>query len=87
MAKKNLKENPVQKKMDDVMDTKMSAIVVPVKTKKDKKPHISRFLIYTLCIILTLLSIMPFLIMVVNATRSTTEIQQHALSLIPSKYL
>lgn len=46
-----------------------------------------KFLIYLLCAILTVLSIMPFLIMVVNATRSTTEIQQHAISLIPSKYL
>ncbi len=30
---------------------------------------------------------MPFWIMIVNSTRSTTEIQQHAISLIPSKYL
>lgn len=30
---------------------------------------------------------MPFIIMIVNATRSTNEIQAHAVSLIPSKYL
>ena len=30
---------------------------------------------------------MPFVIMIINSTRSTYEIQQHAISLIPSKYL
>ena len=44
-------------------------------------------IIHIVCIILALLSIMPFWIMMVNATRSTTEIQQTAISLIPSKYL
>ncbi len=87
MAKKNKKGNPVQKKTNKAVDTKMSAIAVPAQLKKGKRPRVSKFLIYILCIILALLSIMPFLIMVVNATRSTTEIQQHALSLIPSKYL
>lgn len=43
--------------------------------------------IYLVCIILAILSIMPFWIMIVNATRSTTQIQQHAVSLIPSTYL
>ena len=55
-----------------------------------KKTNVSKaFLVfvYAVCILLTLLSIMPFLIMIVNATRSTTEIQQHAISLIPSSYL
>lgn len=42
---------------------------------------------YTLCIILTVLSIFPFVIMVVNATRTTHQIQQHAVSLIPGKAL
>lgn len=46
-----------------------------------------KVLIYVLCIVLTILSIMPFWIMVVNATRSTTQIQQHAVSLFPSTYL
>lgn len=44
-------------------------------------------LIYVVSIFLALLSIMPFWIMLVNATRSTTQIQQHAVSLIPSSYL
>ncbi|MDR0903410.1 MAG: carbohydrate ABC transporter permease [Ruminococcus sp.] len=42
---------------------------------------------YALCIFLTVLSILPFLIMFVNATRSTIDIQQHAVSLIPGGYL
>jgi multiple sugar transport system permease protein len=55
-----------------------------IKTKQNK---ILMIVIYIVCIILAVLSVMPFLIMIVNATRSTTQIQQHALSLIPSKYL
>lgn len=43
--------------------------------------------IYFVCIFLALLSIFPFLIMIVNSTRSTVEIQAHAVSLIPSKYV
>ena len=46
-----------------------------------------KVLAYTICIILSILSLMPFVIMLVNSTRSTYEIQQHAISLIPSKYL
>ena len=46
-----------------------------------------KVLIYVLCIVLAILSIMPFWIMVVNATRSTTQIQQHAVSFFPSTYL
>ena len=42
--------------------------------------------IYIICILLGLLSIMPFWIMIVNATRSTYQIQQHAVSLIPSTF-
>ena len=43
--------------------------------------------IHIVCIILSIVSILPFWVMIVNATRSTTEIQQHALSLIPSSYI
>ena len=55
--------------------------------KEMKQISLLRLLTYVLCIALTLLSIMPFWIMIVNSTRSTTEIQQHAISLLPSKYL
>ncbi|MBP1756686.1 MAG: putative rane protein [Firmicutes bacterium] len=42
---------------------------------------------YIVCITLAVLSILPFWIMIMNATRSTFEIQQHAISLLPSKFL
>lgn len=48
---------------------------------------IKKILIYIPLILLALLSIMPFLIMFANSTRSTLEIQQNALSLIPSVHL
>jgi len=54
---------------------------------KNKNSRGRKILIYAVSILLTLLSIMPFWIMIMNATRSTTEIQQHAISLIPSGYL
>lgn len=41
---------------------------------------------YIACVFLAILSIFPFYIMFVNATRSTIQIQQHAVSLIPSSY-
>nr|WP_319472617.1 carbohydrate ABC transporter permease [uncultured Sphaerochaeta sp.] len=43
--------------------------------------------IYIVCIFLALLSIFPFWVMFMNATRSTFEIQQSSIGLIPSKYL
>lgn len=52
--------------------------------KRRKKTSI---VIYIVCIILALLSIMPFVIMIANSTRSTYQIQQHAVSVIPSTYL
>ena len=45
-----------------------------------------KIIIYIVCIFLAILSIAPFWIMIVNATRSTTQIQGMAISLIPSKY-
>lgn len=45
-----------------------------------------RTMIYILCVLLSILSILPFWIMIVNATRSTVEIQS-GVSLIPSSYL
>ncbi len=52
--------------------------------KRRKK---SKIVVYIVCIILAILSIMPFWIMIVNATRSTPEIQSHAISLIPSTHI
>ena len=56
-----------------------------MKKKKTSKAFMT--FVYVICAFLTLLSIMPFLIMVVNATRSTVQIQAHAVSLIPSSHL
>lgn len=53
----------------------------------NKETKIIKIFIYIICVILTILSIFPFWIMVVNATRSTNQIQQHAVSLVPSTYL
>ncbi len=52
--------------------------------KRRKK---SKIVVYIVCIILAILSIMPFWIMIVNATRSTPEIQSHAISLVPSTHI
>ncbi len=48
---------------------------------------IYKIIIYVALILLAILSIIPFYIMIVNATRGTYEIQSNAISLIPSKYL
>lgn len=45
-----------------------------------------KIIIYIVCIFLAILSIFPFWIMFINATRSTFEIQQSAISLLPSSY-
>jgi len=47
---------------------------------------ISRTIVYIVCVFFALLSLFPFIIMFINSTRSTFEIQQHAISLIPSKF-
>ena len=54
--------------------------------KKTKFPLVM-LITYTVCALLVLLSLVPFALMFVNATRSTVEIQQRAFSLIPSTYL
>lgn len=46
-----------------------------------------RVFVYAFCVFLAVLSLFPFIIMIVNATRSTYEIQQQGISLLPSKYL
>ncbi len=55
--------------------------------KRNKNNIALRVIEYTVCILLALLSIFPFWLMFVNATRSTTQIQQHAISFIPSTYM
>ncbi|MBO4636594.1 MAG: carbohydrate ABC transporter permease [Clostridiales bacterium] len=43
--------------------------------------------IYIVCIFLAILCLFPFYLLLINATRSTTQIQQHAVSLIPSHFI
>ncbi len=57
-----------------------------MKRKKSIAKSTMKVIIYTVCILLAILSIIPFWIMLMNATRSTYEIQQHAISLLPSKF-
>jgi multiple sugar transport system permease protein len=51
------------------------------------KTSLYKVLIYTVCIALAVLSLMPFIIMIINATRSTYQVQEHAVSFIPSNHL
>lgn len=44
-------------------------------------------IIYIILIILAALSLFPFIVMIINSTRNTPQIQQHAVSLVPSHYL
>ena len=53
--------------------------------KKRNIPY--KIVAYVVCILLAILSIFPFYIMIINATRSTYEIQQHAISFLPSSYM
>jgi multiple sugar transport system permease protein len=58
-----------------------------MREDKTKGQIVMRIVIYAVCIFLTFLSIFPFWIMIMNATRSSVEIQQHAVTLLPSTYL
>ena len=55
--------------------------------KSRKGNPVARVLIYAVCIFFTILCIWPFFIMVINSTRNTPQIQQHAVSFIPSTHL
>lgn len=57
-----------------------------VTNSKKKSLLLSRGLIYILLVLLLILSVVPFWLMIVNATRSTQEIAQ-GVSFVPSKYL
>lgn len=55
--------------------------------KKKSRGTLFKVVAYSVCILLVILSILPFWIMFVNATRDTHQIQQEALSLVPSTHL
>ena len=50
------------------------------------KSTLKKAFILVICTILSILSLFPFVVMIVNSTRSTTQIQQHAVSLVPSSF-
>lgn len=54
---------------------------------KLKGSRAGKVVIYVVCIFLAILSLMPFVIMVVNSTRNTPQIQSHAISFEPSTHL
>jgi len=58
-----------------------------MKRKNNVFGKVYKVIIYVICIFLAILSILPFWIMFMNATRGTYEIQQRAVSLLPSSYL
>lgn len=60
---------------------------VDIVEKKPKSILIKHAIIYIICIFLSILSIIPFWLMIVNATRNTIQIQASSISLIPSHYL
>lgn len=57
-----------------------------MKTVKQKRSPMFKIVVYSVCLLLAILSVLPFWIMFVNATRDTYQIQQEALSLIPSSH-
>ncbi|MDD2647260.1 MAG: carbohydrate ABC transporter permease [Eubacteriales bacterium] len=61
----------------------MSTSKIALKHSNDMRKGANP-IIYIVCIILGLLSLFPFWVMVCNATRSTYEIQAHAISFLPS---
>lgn len=56
---------------------------------KEKKANIGHAspVKYIVCILIAVICIFPFVLMLVNATRSSIQIKDHPVSLIPSKYL
>lgn len=57
-----------------------------IRVESKASLNVNRTIVYIVCIALALLSILPFWIMFVNATRSTAEIQS-GLSLLPSTHM
>ncbi|HEY4692754.1 MAG TPA: carbohydrate ABC transporter permease [Bellilinea sp.] len=68
-------------------ETQVSAsLISEKKTNYRFKLNLYRFFIYLVLAIILLITIIPVWLLMVNATRSTVEIQQ-GISLLPSKYL
>ena len=55
------------------------------KVKRTSRPLL--VLMYIVCIFFAILSLIPFVVMIINSTRNTYQVQQHAFSFKPSIYL
>lgn len=58
-----------------------------MKQKSKSRSILFKVVVYSVCLLLAILSVLPFWVMFVNATRDTFQIQQTALSLVPSTHL
>jgi multiple sugar transport system permease protein len=59
-----------------------------VETKAHKRMNFAfKIIAYITCGFLSVMSLIPFIIMAVNGTRSTPEIRERAISLIPSTHM
>ena len=52
-------------------------------SSSNKGMQLFKIIVLIICIFLAVLSLFPFVVMIINSTRSTYQIQQHAVSLIP----
>lgn len=68
------------------MKNNMSLTKLRKTESLSKRNFLFKLIVSLVCIFLAILSLFPFVIMLINSTRSTYQIQQHAVSLIPSKY-
>ena len=59
----------------------------PQTLSKSKDSLVIKIIVYAVCIVLAIVSVLPFWLMIVNATRSSIQIKEHPISLIPSTYL
>ena len=55
------------------------------RVKRVGKPFV--VLMYAVCIFFAIMSLFPFVVMIINSTRNTYQVQQSALSFIPSTHL
>lgn len=65
----------------------MATNTTAMASSKAKDSIIFKTVIYIVCTILAILSIAPFLVMLINSTRSTAQIMAHAVSFIPGSQL
>lgn len=65
----------------------MATNTTALASSKTKDSVIFKTAIYIVCSILAILAVAPFLVMLINSTRSTAQIMAHAVSFIPGKEL